>query len=182
MRVKRSTLASVRDGGRLYVLLETEPTTEPERPHNRVNDRTSELIATTRTVECRTSDTRREPPPSSRGAGEDPTSARTPRGPRSRDPGPPPYRHQPRPSGGRTEALVAVLALDPGPVRAGRQPENGGFCGVLCEQRSDVYALADVCLRGVPRSSRLQVRRRRRRSGPPACQEFTLATRRRLPW
>ena len=42
MRVKRGTLASTREGGRLYVLLNTEPTPEPDRPH----DRTSELIAT----------------------------------------------------------------------------------------------------------------------------------------
>jgi hypothetical protein len=44
MRVKRGTLPSTREGGRLYVLLHTEPTTEPERPH----DRTAELIATLR--------------------------------------------------------------------------------------------------------------------------------------
>jgi hypothetical protein len=48
MRVKRGTLPSTREGGRLYVLLDpeptTEPTTEPERPH----DRTNELIATLR--------------------------------------------------------------------------------------------------------------------------------------
>jgi excisionase family DNA binding protein len=44
MRVKRGTLPSTREGGRLYVLLVTEPTPEPERPH----DRTSELIATLR--------------------------------------------------------------------------------------------------------------------------------------
>ena len=42
MRVKRGTLPSTREGGRLYVLLNTEPTPEPERPR----DRTSELIAT----------------------------------------------------------------------------------------------------------------------------------------
>lgn len=44
MRVKRGTLPSTREGGRMYVLLDTEPTPEPERPH----DRTSELIATLR--------------------------------------------------------------------------------------------------------------------------------------
>ena len=44
MRVKRGTLPSTREGGRLWVLLRTDPTTEPERPH----DRTSELIATLR--------------------------------------------------------------------------------------------------------------------------------------
>jgi hypothetical protein len=32
----------------LYVLLNTEPTTEQERPHGRTHDRTSELIATLR--------------------------------------------------------------------------------------------------------------------------------------
>jgi hypothetical protein len=37
MRVKRGTLSADREGGRLYVLLESEPTTEP-------TDRTSELI------------------------------------------------------------------------------------------------------------------------------------------
>jgi hypothetical protein len=48
MRVKRGTLPSTREGGRLYVLLDTEPTPEPERPHDRTHDRTSELIATLR--------------------------------------------------------------------------------------------------------------------------------------
>jgi hypothetical protein len=48
MRVKRGTLPSVREGGRLYVLLERDPTTDPERTHDRDNDRTSELIATLR--------------------------------------------------------------------------------------------------------------------------------------
>jgi hypothetical protein len=42
MRVKRGTLPNTREGGRLYVLLNTDPTIEQERPH----DRTSELIAT----------------------------------------------------------------------------------------------------------------------------------------
>jgi len=37
MRVKRGTLSADREGGRLYVLLDSEPTTEP-------TDRTSELI------------------------------------------------------------------------------------------------------------------------------------------
>ena len=37
MRVKRGTLSAHREGGRLYVLLDSEPTTEP-------TDRTSELI------------------------------------------------------------------------------------------------------------------------------------------
>ncbi len=44
MRVKRGTLPSTREGGRLYVLLNTEPTPDPERTH----DRTSELIAALR--------------------------------------------------------------------------------------------------------------------------------------
>jgi hypothetical protein len=44
MRVKRDTLPSTREGGRLYVLLNTEPTPDPERTH----DRTSELIAALR--------------------------------------------------------------------------------------------------------------------------------------
>jgi hypothetical protein len=44
MRVKRLTLPSTREGGRLYVLLDTEPTPDPERTH----DRTSELIAALR--------------------------------------------------------------------------------------------------------------------------------------
>jgi hypothetical protein len=48
MRVKRGTLASTREGRRLYVLLNTDPTTEPGRPHDRTHDRTSELIATLR--------------------------------------------------------------------------------------------------------------------------------------
>jgi len=48
MRVKRGTLPSTREGGRLYVLINTEPTPEPERPHVRTHDRTSELIATLR--------------------------------------------------------------------------------------------------------------------------------------
>ena len=44
MRVKRGTLLSTHEGGRLYVLLERDPTTDPERVH----DRTSELTATLR--------------------------------------------------------------------------------------------------------------------------------------
>ena len=44
MRVKRGTLPSTREGGRLYVLLEAEPTADPERTH----DRTDELIRTLR--------------------------------------------------------------------------------------------------------------------------------------
>jgi hypothetical protein len=44
MRVKRGTLPSKREGGRLYVLLNTEPTPDPKRTH----DRTSELIAALR--------------------------------------------------------------------------------------------------------------------------------------
>ena len=48
MRVKRDTLPSTREGGRLYVLLNTEPTPDPERTHDRTHDRTSELIATLR--------------------------------------------------------------------------------------------------------------------------------------
>jgi excisionase family DNA binding protein len=48
MRIKRGTLPSAREGGRLYVSLNIDPTTDPERPHTRDNDRTSELIATLR--------------------------------------------------------------------------------------------------------------------------------------
>jgi hypothetical protein len=48
MRVKRGTLPSTREGGRLYVLLNTDPTPDPDRPHGRTHDRTSELIATLR--------------------------------------------------------------------------------------------------------------------------------------
>src|SRR5215211_6927404 len=48
MRVKRGTLPSTREGGRLYVLLDTEPTPKPGQPHVRTHDRTSELIATLR--------------------------------------------------------------------------------------------------------------------------------------
>jgi excisionase family DNA binding protein len=48
MRVKRGTLPSTRESGRLYVLLDTEPTPDPERPYGRTHDRTSELIATLR--------------------------------------------------------------------------------------------------------------------------------------
>jgi hypothetical protein len=48
MRVKRGTLASTREGRRLYVLLNTDPTPDPDRPHGRTHDRTSELIATLR--------------------------------------------------------------------------------------------------------------------------------------
>jgi len=48
MRVKRGTLPSTREGGRLYVLSNTEPTPEPGQPHVRTHDRTSELIATLR--------------------------------------------------------------------------------------------------------------------------------------
>jgi len=48
MRVKRGTLPSTREGGRLYVLLNTDPTPDPDRPHDRTPDRTSELIDTLR--------------------------------------------------------------------------------------------------------------------------------------
>ena len=48
MRVKRDTLPSTREGGRLYVLLNTEPTPDPDRTHDRTHDRTSELIAALR--------------------------------------------------------------------------------------------------------------------------------------
>jgi hypothetical protein len=48
MRVKRGTLESERESGRLYVLLNTDPTYEPGRPHERGYDRTGELIATLR--------------------------------------------------------------------------------------------------------------------------------------
>jgi excisionase family DNA binding protein len=44
MRVKRGTLPSTREGGRLYVLLNIDPTPDPDRP----SDRTSELIDTLR--------------------------------------------------------------------------------------------------------------------------------------
>jgi hypothetical protein len=46
MRVKRGTLPSTREEGRLYVLLNIDPTSDPGRPHDRTNDRTSELIET----------------------------------------------------------------------------------------------------------------------------------------
>jgi excisionase family DNA binding protein len=48
MRVKRGTLTSTRESGRLYILLNIDPTTEPERPHDGTHDRTSELIDTLR--------------------------------------------------------------------------------------------------------------------------------------
>ena len=48
MRVKRGTLPSTREDGRLYVLLNIDPTPEPKRPHDGTHDRTSELIATLR--------------------------------------------------------------------------------------------------------------------------------------
>jgi hypothetical protein len=48
MRVKRGTLPSTRESGRLYILLNIDPTTEPERPHDGTHDRTSELIDTLR--------------------------------------------------------------------------------------------------------------------------------------
>src|SRR5215208_7147897 len=48
MRVKRRTLPSTREGGRLYVLLNIDPTPEPDRPHDGTHDRTSELIDTLR--------------------------------------------------------------------------------------------------------------------------------------
>jgi hypothetical protein len=44
MRVKRKTLRSTREGGRLYVLLDADPTGDPGRTHDRVDDRTSELV------------------------------------------------------------------------------------------------------------------------------------------
>jgi hypothetical protein len=46
MRVKRGTLPSAREGGRLYVLLEHDPKPDPERTHDRTHDRTNELITT----------------------------------------------------------------------------------------------------------------------------------------
>jgi len=48
MRVKRGTLRSTREEGRLYILLERDPTTDPSRTHDRDNDRTDELIRTLR--------------------------------------------------------------------------------------------------------------------------------------
>jgi hypothetical protein len=48
MRVKRRTLLSTREDGRLYVLLNIDPTPEPDRPHDGTRDRTSELIDTLR--------------------------------------------------------------------------------------------------------------------------------------
>jgi hypothetical protein len=48
MRVKRGTLPSIRESGRLYVLLNIDPTPEPDRPHDGARDRTSELIDTLR--------------------------------------------------------------------------------------------------------------------------------------
>jgi hypothetical protein len=47
-RIKRGTLPSTHEGGRLYVLLYDDPTADTDRPHDRTNDRTSELIATLR--------------------------------------------------------------------------------------------------------------------------------------
>ena len=47
-RIKRGTLPSTREGGRLYVLLYDDPTVDPTRPRNRTDDRTDELIATLR--------------------------------------------------------------------------------------------------------------------------------------
>ena len=48
MRIKRGTLRSTHEAGRLYVLLDTDPTTDLHRPHDRDNDRTDELIRTLR--------------------------------------------------------------------------------------------------------------------------------------
>jgi hypothetical protein len=48
MRVKRGTLPRTREGRRLYVLLNIDPTPEPERSHDGTHDRTSELIDTLR--------------------------------------------------------------------------------------------------------------------------------------
>jgi hypothetical protein len=48
MRVKRGTLPSTKEGGRLYVLLNIEPTTDPRSTHDRTHDRTGELIAALR--------------------------------------------------------------------------------------------------------------------------------------
>src|SRR5215212_10817445 len=47
-RIKRGTLSSEREAGRLYVLLYDDATADPTRPHARTNDRTAELIATLR--------------------------------------------------------------------------------------------------------------------------------------
>jgi hypothetical protein len=47
-RIKRGTLSSEREAGRLYVLLYDDPTADPTRPHDRTHDRTAELIATLR--------------------------------------------------------------------------------------------------------------------------------------
>jgi len=46
MRLKRGTLPSTREGGRLYVLLDTESTDEPTRPHDRTNELLEELRRT----------------------------------------------------------------------------------------------------------------------------------------
>jgi len=48
MRVKRGTLASTREGRRMYVLLDPDPTSDPGRTHDQSHDRTNELISTLR--------------------------------------------------------------------------------------------------------------------------------------
>jgi excisionase family DNA binding protein len=74
MRVKRGTLPSTREGGRLYVLLYDDPTDDPGRPHDREYDRTSELIATLREqlASCRAAGPRRSTEDNRRAGGEDP--------------------------------------------------------------------------------------------------------------
>jgi excisionase family DNA binding protein len=47
-RIKRGTLPSEREGGRLYVLLNIDPTGDTSRTYDRTNNHTSELIATLR--------------------------------------------------------------------------------------------------------------------------------------
>jgi excisionase family DNA binding protein len=44
MRIKRGTLEAEKEGGRLYVLLTSDPTTELTRDRNASRDRTDELI------------------------------------------------------------------------------------------------------------------------------------------
>jgi len=119
MRVKRDTLPSTREGGRLYVLLNTDPTTDPDRPHEREYDRTSELIQTLREqleaerqahAEARrllAAALERIPPAieAPRDARESPLSADE----ESDRPAPP---RCPRHSGGRTEAVVEEVVRE----------------------------------------------------------------------
>jgi hypothetical protein len=103
----------------LYVLLNTDPTTDPDRPHEREYDRTSELIQTLREqleaerqahAEARrllAAALERIPPDieAPRDARESPLSADE----ESDRPSPP---RCPRPSGGRTEAVVEEVVRE----------------------------------------------------------------------